>query len=116
MYGSLTAAVRILFEALASGVVPLDSDPPDVLRLPHPDDSCAVTRCQRYVLFNVHRRSRELAHRCRSRLPRRVLLRNVPKSSSPTLVVGSGSVLRTYDGDRSTCNGSLMRDANSVAV
>src|SRR5688572_33287247 len=31
-------------------------------------------------------------------------------------VVGSGRVLRTYDGDRSTCNGSLMRDANSVAV
>ena len=45
-------SVRILFKALASGVVPLDSDPPDVLRLPHPDDSCAVTRRQRYVLFN----------------------------------------------------------------
>src|SRR5687767_8704491 len=32
------------------------------------------------------------------------------------LVVGSGSVLSPYDGDRSTCNGSLMREANTVAV
>ena len=31
-------------------------------------------------------------------------------------VVGSGKVLRTYDGERSTCIGSLTRDANSVAV
>src|SRR5688572_19965153 len=32
------------------------------------------------------------------------------------LVVGLGSVLSTYAGDRSTCTGSLMREANTVAV
>ena len=53
MYGSLDGAIRILFEPLFSGVVPLDSDPSDVLRLPHPDDSRAVAWRQRNVLLNA---------------------------------------------------------------
>ena len=51
MYGSLIVAIRILFEALCAGVVPLDADPTHVLRFPHAHDAGAVPRRQRHVLL-----------------------------------------------------------------
>ena len=63
-------SIRILFEPLRAGVVPLDPDAADILRFPHADDAGAVPRRQRHILIDGRRRSRARGRRCRSPSPR----------------------------------------------
>jgi len=89
-------SVRILVQALAAGVVPLNPHASDVLLLPHSNDACAVARCQRHVLLNRvdGPRARTYVYVVVTENGSR---RSVPRSSIPRFVVGSGRLRRTYD-------------------
>ena len=100
MYGSLVARYGIVFEPLRARVIPLDAEPSASSRSHIPTSPALCLGVSGTSSSDAVDGLRARARTCRSPSPKTAARRQVPSSSTPAFVVGSGRLREHETGER----------------